>query len=160
MRILLLTAFVIFTASACNSRQEKPKVMMMNVKDINLGPVIQESLTAGQIQKIKQIQQTFREVYPATLEETITNFKRDQHPDKEIDIWLKMASAYEMFVQKHTNCDSIKKQEAFKLILLRSMMPSREALEQAQVKVLSQEERDDLLHYYQLEAVPITTRFQ
>jgi len=159
MRISAILAFlIIFTASACKSPQKNPETAA--VKDISLGPVVHDSLTADQILKIKYIQQTFQDVYPVTLEETITNFKRDEPPDKEIAIWLNMATAYQKFIQKYTGSDSAKKQEAFKLILLRSMMPSPKAIEQAQLKVLSQEQVNDLLQYYHADAVPLTTKEQ
>jgi len=89
------------------------------------------------MEKVRRIQKSLREVYPVFLEETVTNFKRDHNPDKEIAIWLNMASAYEKFINRHPGADSLKKQEAFKLILLRSMMSDREAIQQAGLKALN-----------------------
>ena len=160
MKLFFYACFIIISIAACNSTEQKPGVVMMDPKNINPGPVIHDSLTAEQMEKVKRIQKTFEEVYTATLEETVTDFKRDQNPDKEIAIWLNMASAYEKYTNKYPRADSVKKQEAFQLILLRSMMPDQEAVKEAKLKVLSKEEINELLHNYNAEAAPITTREQ
>src|SRR5688572_26620125 len=160
MKLLFYACFLIVSIAACNSTEQKPKIVKMDPKEISVGPVVNDSLTGEQMEKVKHIQKTFEEVYPASLEETVTDFKRDQHPDKEITIWLYMASTYEKYIRKYPGADSLKKQEAFQLILLRSMMPDQEAVKEAKLKVLSQEEINELLRNYNAEAVPITTHEQ
>lgn len=160
MKIFFYACFIAISFAACNSSEQKSKVVAMNTKDVNLSPVIHDSLTTGQREKVRRIQKTFEEVYPVSLEETVANFKRDQNPDKEIGIWLNMASAYEKFINKYGRKDPLKRQEAFKLILLRSMMPDQEAIKEAELRVLNDEEIKDVLRTYNVGATPITTRQQ
>jgi hypothetical protein len=69
----------------------------MAIEDLKLNDVLHDSLTATQIEAIERIHKTFSEINSSTLEETIDNFKRDQHPDREIAIWLTMVDVYEYF---------------------------------------------------------------
>lgn len=156
MKLAYFILFLFFELVACNSASEESKVTKMKASDIKVGPVIHDSLTSEQIEKIKKIQTIFAEVYPVSLEETITNFKRDQNPNKEINIWLSMADAYFRFTSSNANVDSTKKQEAFNLLLLRSMMTDKEALEEAKVKSLSNREVTEILQYYNSIHKPVT----
>ena len=123
------------------------------------GPIVHQSLTEAQLDKIKYIQETFYEVYPVTLDKTIENFKRDQHPDNEINVWLNMAKAFLPFAEKNAGQDKFKtRQEAFKLILMRSMMSEKEAIQSAELKVLTEGEIQEILSNYTLEAKPIQVK--
>lgn len=84
MVIIGLTLFSCKT----NDKVENPNVQTINTNDLTLSPVVHDTLNSDQIEKITQIQKAFSEVNPSTLEETITNFKRDRNPDNEIAIWL------------------------------------------------------------------------
>ena len=145
-------------AVSCNTSKDKSQIVTMNAKDITVGPIVHDSLSSDQLEKIKKIQQTFSEVYRTSLEETITNFKRDQNPDKEIQIWLNMAGAYEKYTDKYSSADSAKKSEAFTLLLLRSMMPDEDAIKEAKLKYLSPQETNYILHYYTSTPVPVTIK--
>lgn len=128
----------------------------MNPNDIQLSEVVHDSLTADQIQRIKKIQSTFAEVYPMSLEETITNFKRDQNPDNEIDIWLQMANTYHKYVSsKQSKLDLNTKKEVYKLILSRSMMSDEEAIANSKLTILTEKEAKEVLSYYKLKPDPI-----
>eukprot|EP01035_Chromulina_nebulosa_P055322 gene55322-75815_t len=109
---LLLTIFG-FTLFSCktNDKSENSKVQTINANDLTLSPVVHDTLNSDQIERITKIQRAFSEVNPSTLEETITNFKRDRNPDNEIAIWLAMANAYEKFTAKNTSININKKKE-------------------------------------------------
>jgi hypothetical protein len=47
---------------------------------------------------LADLQDTFRDVYPRTLEEWEDGFRRDDHPEWEIAVWLHMARAYRHFL--------------------------------------------------------------
>lgn len=141
--------------AACDSAPKEPKVVTVNANDLMLGPVVHDSLNADQLEKIKIVQETFVEVYPVSLEVTITNFKKDETPDKEIQVWLDMASAYQQFLAKNSSMDSLKKRDVFQLLLVRSMMPDKEAIKASKVKHLSGEEIREVLHYYNSAPVPL-----
>jgi hypothetical protein len=157
--VLIFSAVCIIglTQFSCEPKtnSDNSKVETVNVKDLNLSPVVHDTLNKQQIGKIKIIQEIFAEVNPSTLDETITNFKRDQNPDNEIAIWLTMATAYEKFILKNKNINFNKKEEAYKLILMRSMENETEAKLKSNLKLLSDKEVSEIFSYYNLEAKPI-----
>lgn len=109
--------------AACNSTSEQSAVTakVSDTPTVKSSPIRHDSLSPSQIAKIKVIHKTFSEVDNSTLDEMITNFKKDRNPDSEIAVWEDMGNAYNKFITKSTaKPDLAKKQEAFKLILLRS----------------------------------------
>lgn len=142
--------FTILIIASCNSnKSEKNSIQKINPDDIRLSKIRHDTLSLDQISKIKIIQSTFEEVYPMSLDETITNFKRDLHPDSEIAIWLQMADAYKKYINsKHGKVDLQAKREAFGLILSRSMMSTNEALKNITLKALTEKDAKEVLSYY------------
>lgn len=153
--LLIIFGLTIFSCNT-NDKSENSSVKTINANDLTLSPVVHDSLSADQIEKITKIQTTFSEVNPSTLEETILNFKRDRNPDNEIAIWLAMAKAYEKFTLKHKSIDINKKKEAFGLILMRSMENEESVKANASLVLLTDEEVSEIFSYYNLEAKPIT----
>jgi hypothetical protein len=148
MKILYTIPFLILIFS-CNPKKENNEIVTIYPNEIQVGEIVHDSLTTDQLDKIKIIQTTFQEVYPTTLEETITDFKRDLNPDNEIAIWLSMADAYQNYLNsKNTRLDLPQKKEVFKLILSRSMMPSDKAIEDSDLKILTREEANKVLSFY------------
>lgn len=137
-------------------QNENANLQKMNLNDLKPSPIQQDSLSSLQIKKINEIYTTFSEVNLSSLEETITNFKRDLNPDNEIEIWLAMAKAFSMFKSKHKNIDIDKKKEAYKLILMRSMYNEKEAQMQSELKLLNSTEIEEIFSYYNLQEKPIT----
>jgi hypothetical protein len=154
----LFTATLGLTFFSCktNNKSDNSTIQTANPNDLTPGPIVHDSLSTDQIEKIKKIQVTFSEVNPSSLEETITDFKRDRNPNNEIAIWLAMANAYEKFTSKRTTLDLNKKKEAYGLILMRSMANEAEAKAQSDLKLLTDEEVEEIFSYYKLEAKPIT----
>lgn len=67
-----------------------------------------------------------------------------------------MSSAYENYLKSQTsNVDLTKKQEVFKLLLSRSMMPSNEAILNSELKVLDESEANKVLSFYTESPKPI-----
>lgn len=157
MRNILFYISTVLILCSCNSNKaEKQNVQTMNPNDIQLSEVVHDSLSADQVQRIKKIQSTFAEVYPVSLEETLTNFKRDQNPDSEIAIWLQMASTYEKYLSSRQNkLDLNTKKEVYKLILSRSMMPDEEAIVNSKLIILTEKDAKEVLGYYNLKPDPI-----
>jgi hypothetical protein len=135
--------------SCGTNNQENSKTKEIAIKDLKLSEVVHDSLTTMQIKEIKEIHKTFAEVTSSSLEETITNFKRDQHPDNEIAVWLTMAKVYERFtLNKEFSLE--KKKEAFDIILLRSMMTEAEVREsiESSGSGLTSDEVKEIFSYY------------
>lgn len=157
MKYLIITLSAVLAFCSCNSnKNEKQKIQTMNPNDIQVNELVHDSLTTEQVDKIKIIQSTFAEVYPVSLEETITSFKRDQNPDSEIVIWLQMAAAYNKYLSsKQGKLDLNTKKEVYKLILSRSMMPDEEAIANSKLTILTEKGAKEVLSYYTATPDPI-----
>lgn len=141
-RFAYLLFFVLFIS--CQNKEEKS--IKINPENIKLNEVVSE-LTPEQIEKIKTIHTIFAEVDKSSLEQTITDFKRDSHPENEIEIWMQMAEAYKGYLSKNKK-NLNEKKEVFKLILSRSMMSSQETLGNVKLEYLSKKEAEEVLSFY------------
>ncbi|AWG26248.1 hypothetical protein [Flavobacterium kingsejongi] len=151
---LLLLVFLISCKKEPAEPQKVPQPGTLHQTEI-----LQDSLTAEQLQKVTKIQAVFANVYPVSLEESITNFERDLNPDNEIRIWLAMADAYEKYLSGRTPKPELKEEkEIFKLLLSRSMMPEEEALENTELKIVTPAEARKVLSYYNDKASPILVK--
>jgi hypothetical protein len=65
---------------------------------------------------LKQIQETFKDMCPKTVEEWEDGFRKDTHPDREIAIWLHMGKAYAHFTAGRV-VDPDQKQDILNVIL-------------------------------------------
>ena len=74
--LLLAVLGVTFFSCKTNDTSESSNVKTVDVNDLTLSPVVHDTLSPCQLERITKIQTTFSEVNPSTLEETITNFKR------------------------------------------------------------------------------------
>jgi hypothetical protein len=156
IKYITLLIIILFLVS-CKGKSKNSNVEITDFKNLSPGPVVHESLTEEQLNKIKHIQSIFYEVYPISLEESITNFKRDKNPDNEINIWLNMSKAYVFFASNNIGKEKIGlRKEAFKLILMRSMMAEKEAINSSELKLLSKNQIEGILTNYTLKAKPIT----
>ncbi|MCR1024119.1 hypothetical protein NQT66_04835 [Cellulophaga baltica] len=155
-KIFLVTLLTIAVLACKEQPKPEPKIEVVEVEELTPSPVSSSSLTETQLAHIKRIHQTFEEVYPISLEETIKNFKRDLHPDNEINIWLAMTNAYEPFAAANTGAEKLAhRKEVYKLVLMRSMMPDKEAISNARLTLLSEAEAQAILKNYKLNAAPI-----
>ena len=157
MRNFILIAILTVSIISCKEKTKpNSNIEITNIENLTPGPIVHNSLSEKQLDKIKDIQQTFNEVYPVSLDETITNFKRDQNPDNEINIWMNMANTYKYFASANTGEKKIEvRKEAFKLILMRSMMSEKEAINSSDLKLLNKNEVQEILKNYALAAEPI-----
>ncbi len=154
MRIYILTIFVSAGLMCCMSKRNEESATEMAIQDLKLGEAIHDSLSDEQIKKIEKIHKVFSEVNTSSLEQTITNFKRDQNPDNEIAIWLKMAGAYERFIEGR-QVDLNKKKEAYDIILLRSMMTEKEVIDKVNIDFLTTDEVEEVFGYYDVPPQPV-----
>ncbi len=151
-----ITLLSLLTISLFSCKKNGENNSTINIENLQLSPVVHEKLNQEQLDKIKFIHKTFNEVYLVTLEETIKNFKRDQNPDNEINIWLNMAKTYESFALKNSEKEKLDlRKEAFKLILMRSMMSDKEAIKSSDLRELNNDDALEILKNYSLEAKPI-----
>lgn len=155
MKHLFLTIPILLFIYSCGGTSEKTE--MVDPNSIQLSEVRHDSLTQSQLDRIQFVYQSFEEVYPSTLEETITNFKRDLNPDNEIKIWEHMAVVFTKYASENPTPDKLEhRKEAFKLILMRSMMNNESAISESELTLLSEYEIKSILENYSFEAKPIT----
>jgi hypothetical protein len=109
--------------------------------------VTEDTLSDIQLEKITRIQAIFSEVYPVSLDETISDFKKDPDRDRQIQMWMKMADAYESYIKSRKEIDAARKKEAFTLILSRSVMSPKEAVDNTKPKLLSVQDIREILSY-------------
>lgn len=156
--LILIVGLILILVSiflSYKKAQKNKETQTINPNDLIPGPIVHDQLSDEQIEKITKIQTVFYDVYPVSLEETITNFKRDRNPDNEIKIWHNMMQAYEKFVSKDPEITLEKKSEVFKLILTRSMMDEEKVRNQTELKLLTNNEVNEILSYYTEKSKPI-----
>ena len=160
MKYSILHIVTILTLLSCNSAHEdNHTIQTIDPNDIQLNEIVHDTLTTVQIEKIKKIHNIFENVYPVSLEETMTNFKRDVNPDHEINVWMSMSNAFENYLaSKKRELNLATQKEVFALLLSRSMMSNEEALLNANLKIISEEEAHKVLGYYTAPPDPLDVR--
>jgi len=156
--LMIILLIIVIAFYSYKQFQKSETIKTVNINTIKQGPIVHNELSNDQLEKIKKIQTTFSDVYKISLEETITNFKRDINPDNEIEIWLHMVNAYEKFISKDSEITLNKKSEVFKLILMRSMMDEKEAIKETDPKILNEKEVAEIFNYYNFKSSPILIR--
>jgi len=86
-----------------------------NPKDLTPGPIRQPHLSPELASRIEAIRAAVAEVCPISAEEWLDGFQRDQHPEREVVWWERVARCYTDFTAKKT-FPSEQKQAAFKVI--------------------------------------------
>ena len=123
---------------------------MIDPNELIPGPIQHEKLSKNQIDKIKLIHKTFEEVYTITLEETITNFKRDLNIDNEINLWLKMKKTFISVMNEKKYKKIEERKEAFTIILTRTMMPNEEVKKSVEINKLDNKDVEYILNEFEL----------
>ncbi|MCC3158244.1 hypothetical protein LJ737_13430 [Hymenobacter sp. 15J16-1T3B] len=144
--------------SACQSEVPAGQAVVLDPQTVRVGPIRHDSLTSAQVARITRIQATFAEVVPASLAETLNNFRRDADPDREIAVWETMAAAYERYLRRQPRLSFAQKKEVFALLLSRSMMPAAAALANANPVRLTPTEAQQVLAEYEAAPAPLTVQ--
>jgi hypothetical protein len=153
LKLILATLLI----TSCNSSTEdQQEVQKLDPNEIRMNEIVHDELTDEQLAQIKKIHSTFQELDNSSLEQTITDFKRDVNPDNEIAIWLTMAEAYQNYLKSvNDTIDLNTKIEVYRLILSRSMMPDDEAIKNSTLTLLTKAEAKKVLKFYKAKPDPI-----
>lgn len=89
--------------------------------ELKMGPIRQELLPEGFIERVRKYKEILKEVETSSLEETVSNFQRDLLPERELKIWEKIASHYELKVKNNPSWGISKKKELFAEVLRSTM---------------------------------------
>lgn len=149
MKLLHVTLLALGMASVSCDRgpQGQPaentegRVQWIDPKTIQPGPIRRDTLSDEQMARIRALQEVFVELDGQTVQQWVDSFKRDVDPDRELQIWERMAKAYRAY------CDGKQlsvaaKNDVYGVVLLRSMASEKEVLERVNLTELS---RDDAI---------------
>lgn len=101
-------------------------------------------LTTSQLERVRAVCDTFTEVGPHPFERRVADLQREANPERDIANWERLAHAYRIYCEK--NSPPVEsKQEAYRLLLLRSLMPAPSAIEQAQLQHLTAAEAEEVI---------------
>ncbi len=118
----------------------------IKISDIKKGDIRHTTLPAETIDRIKKFKELLEDVDKATLDETIDNFKRDIHPEKEVKIWEHIASVYNAYITEKSITDFTTRREVFSVILRLSMgMQSEEFTD---IKMINKEQLENIIYNY------------
>jgi hypothetical protein len=87
----------------------------VNPEDLRPGPIRHARLAPALTLRIEAVRTTLAEVCPISREEWLDGFQRDQHPERAIIWWERVARCYTGFTAKET-LSSKEKQAAFKVM--------------------------------------------
>ena len=99
--------------------QEKAEVKNIPLSNLLEGPIRHTTLPPALLTRIHIINQVFAEVFQPSLEKTVNNFRRDLFPEKEVEVWERMAAAYLNLTKDH-ELTLEQKKEVFEALLLAS----------------------------------------
>ena len=108
----------------------------------------------AQVERLRELRQTFKEVDSSSLEKWIDDFRRDADPDREIAIWEAMAQAYRTYSSQR-QLSPAGKADLFGLLLMRSGGSDSFVLSNMHLSVLSTADAKDILRLYQAVPAPI-----
>jgi PBP1b-binding outer membrane lipoprotein LpoB len=146
MKVFISILILLLFLNACNNHPGANEETTTSDTSYSVR-VVQDTLSDIQLETITRIQAIFSEVYPVSLEETISDFKKDPDRNRQIVIWTKMADAYESYVKSRKEIDAARKKEAFTLILSRTMMNPEQAVANSNLKLLSEQDIREILSY-------------
>jgi len=93
----------------------------VKLSELKMGPIGQEVLPAGFIDRVIKYKEILKEVETSTLEDTVSNFQRDLDPEKELVVWEKIAFTYKDFVGQYPDYTLEQKMEVFHTVLSHSL---------------------------------------
>jgi hypothetical protein len=85
------------------------------------GPVRHPQLDPDLIERIRAFKQILAEVDTSTIDQTIDNFKRDQHPAREVAIFERIAATYQLYLSHNLTDDLATKKDIFHVLVGASM---------------------------------------
>ena len=85
------------------------------------GPLRHRELPGHLVRRITAFKEILAEVDNMSLEEVLDDFRRDAHPEKEVAVWERLASTYQLFLQHNPTDDIAVKHEVFSILLMTSL---------------------------------------
>jgi len=154
MRIPLLLVLASYTA-ACQSRE--PSITeQVSPSTLRLAPIRHDELSQELVARITKLHDTFQDVDPTPLSKWLDDFKQDQHPDREVEIYEAMARAYTAYCRgRDLTADA--KREVYGVVIQRSAESDADVLNHLKLKSLSVDDAKAILKLYDMPPAPIRT---
>ena len=112
--------------NVCNDNSSD--LIEVDIEQLVLSAPGRSLLSKEQEERIEVIAEIFRDVFPDAIQHWLTDFSRDAHPEDEILIWENLAKAF-LKIDQVKYLSEQQKQEAFFLLLMRTMTPASKILE-------------------------------
>jgi hypothetical protein len=137
-----------------SSKPSEQKSQWIDPSKLTPGPIQHTSLTDEQLARVTHVQKVFQEVDSSPLEKWVEDFQRDVNPDKEIQIYENMATAYAAFTtSKSLSLDA--KKDAYQVVLLRSAAPEQDVIAHLKLKVLTEQDAREIMSHFSAAPEPI-----
>ncbi|MBD2448045.1 GIY-YIG nuclease family protein [Nostoc sp. FACHB-152] len=137
--------------------EDSCEVVMLSMSSVVYSPIGTSLLSDEQKERVEIIAEIFADVFPRTVDAWIMDLSRDHNPEKEIEIWENIATAFLKIAEVQFFSQDQKK-EVFYLLFLRSMMSASKVLEQFKLKNFSRKTAKEILSKYKLAPKPIVIR--
>ncbi len=91
------------------------------ISQLRPGPIRHPQLDPDLIERIRAFKQVLAEVDTSSFDRTIDNFKRDQHPAREVAIFERIAASYQLYISHNPTDDLATKKDIFHVLAGASM---------------------------------------
>jgi hypothetical protein len=155
--ILALAIICAMQGSGANGQTSPaatPRIERLKTEDIKPGPVLHDTLTPHQVERLRKLRAALAEVDDSSLEKWIDDFRHDANPDREIAVFEAIAQAYQAFCTSRPRTLA-QKQDVFNLLLERSGTTDEDVLKHRKLKALTIDDAKEALSYYKKAATPI-----
>jgi hypothetical protein len=154
-RLLVVVHVVTCLMSSVGCKSNEPShTAKVEPSQLQPGPIRHEELSPDLVARITKLHDTFQEVDPTPVSKWIDDFKRDQHPEREIEIYEGMARAYAAFCRgRALSVDA--KREVYGVVIQRSAAQDDDVLNNIQLKVLTLDDVKAILKLYDVPPNPI-----
>jgi len=122
-------------------------IRQVKMSELKMGPIRDQVLPTGFIERVRKYKAILGEVEPMTLEETVANFQRDKTPETELMLWEHIASIYQWSIVANSGLSFEQKKEVLSLLLALSMGMK----DFSNIKKLTKETIDEIVDRYQYE---------
>src|SRR5262249_47810782 len=100
----------------------KKDLRRVKIENIKRNPTFRhETLPASLIERIRNFTAILAEVLDTPFEEVIDEFRRDAHPEREVEVWERIAQYYQEATASQPDLSREDKKEIFSVLLKKSM---------------------------------------
>jgi hypothetical protein len=131
------------------------KKVTVNINELEHNEIVHQELDEKLVNRIKKFRSKLKEVSDVDLDVTIENFRKDPNPEEEVIVWEVITHSYEEAVKEIGDQSIEVKYEIYNLVLLRSLMPAKDVLEQIKLKKIDHATAVKVLSFYKEEHEPI-----